>query len=455
MGNLRKAFACRRLEPPFDKRCTIALSSVRTADRAVQQNLSFLQFLLEGYARDFAVRFWDGTCWEPEPGQPTRYTLVLNHPGAVRAMFWPPNGLTLGEAYIYNDFDVEGDLEFLWQIGIHLRARPWTVLRKFQFVTRLLRLPSERRPHVGGLGRAKLTGARHSQERDRQAVSFHYNASNDFYALWLDRRMVYTCAYFGTAEDGIDTAQERKLDHVCRKLRLRPGDRLLDAGCGWGALALHAARNYGADVLGVTLSQAQFDLATLRIREAGLADRCRVELMDYRNVRDDRGFDKIAAIGMLEHVGEAKLTDYFRKAWGLLRPGGVFLSHGIARNPNHQLPTGPTFFDRYVFPDGELTPINKNLAFAEQVGFEVRDVESLREHYLLTLRHWVRRLEENADEARRLTDDVTYRIWRLYMAISAMGFRLGAVNLYQTLLLKPHAQGDSNLPLTRADWYVG
>jgi cyclopropane-fatty-acyl-phospholipid synthase len=434
----------------------VALSSLQTSDRAVQQNLSFLQLLLEDYhPRDFAVRFWDGSCWEPEPGQPTRYTLILNHPGAVRAMFWPPNGLTLGEAYIYDDIDIEGDLEPLWQIGIHLRSRPWTLPKKLQFVARVLSLPSQRRPRIGGRGRAKLQGARHSPERDRQAVSFHYNASNDFYALWLDRRMVYSCGYFATAEDSIDTAQEQKLDHICRKLRLRPGDRLLDIGCGWGALALHAARNYGAEVLGITLSQPQLDLANQRIRAAGLADRCRVQCVDYRHLQDNRGFDKIASIGMLEHVGESNLTTYFRCAYNLLRPGGVFLSHGIARNPNQQLPTGPTFFDAYVFPDGELSPIHKNLGFAEQVGFEVRDVESLRDHYLLTLRSWVRRLEERADEARHLTDDVSYRIWRLYMSISALGFRRGAVNVYQTLLLKPHVEGESKLPLTRSDWYVG
>jgi cyclopropane-fatty-acyl-phospholipid synthase len=433
----------------------MALPSAPVVDHAVQRNLSFLHFLLADlHPRDFTIRLWDGTTWEPEPGQPSRYTLVLNHPGTLRTMFWPPNGLSLGEAYIYDDFDVEGDLESVWQIGIHLRGKPWSLLNKFRYVAKVLFLPSQQRPRVGGRGRAKLSGARHSLERDRQAVSFHYNASNDFYALWLDRQMVYTCAYFATPDDSIDTAQEQKLDHVCRKLRLRPGDRLLDIGCGWGALLLHAARNYGAETLGVTLSQPQVELANQRIRAAGLTDRCRVECVDYRNVKDARGFDKIASLGMLEHVGESNLATYFRHAWNLLKPGGVFLSHGIARNPNHSLPTGPTFFDRHIFPDGELSPINKNLSCAEQAGFEVRDVESLREHYLLTLRHWLRRLDEHADEACRLTDKVTYRTWRLFLAISALGFRLGAVNLYQSLLVKPHASGESTLPLTRADWYA-
>jgi cyclopropane-fatty-acyl-phospholipid synthase len=267
--------------------------------------------------------------------------------------------------------------------------------------------------------------------------------------------MVYTCAYFRTPEDSIDTAQEQKLDLVCRKLRLRPGDRLLDMGCGWGGLAIHAGRNYGAHVLGVTLSEPQVELANQRIRQAGLADRCRVESLDYRHVREPGKFDKIAAICIQEHLGVSQMNTYYGKAWELLKPGGVFLSQGIVKNPTQNVPIGgPTFFDNHVFPDGELTSINHHLGFAERAGFEVRDVESLREHYLLTLRHWGRRLDERADEACRLTDEVSYRTWRLYLAVSALGFRIGVVNLYQTLLVKPYPQGESNLPLTRSDWYV-
>jgi cyclopropane-fatty-acyl-phospholipid synthase len=432
----------------------MSVPQVETRDRAVQDSRAFLEFLLADYhPRDFAVRFWDGSRWEPEPGQPARYTLVLQHPGAVRAMFWPPRPVTLAEAYIYDDFDVEGELESLWLVFKYLKDKHWSLPDRLRFVTRVLRLPSGHRPHVGGPQRARLRGTRHSLERDRQAVGYHYNVSNDFYALWLDSRMVYTCAYFHTPEDSIDAAQEQKLDHVCRKLRLRPGERLLDVGCGWGALTLHAAKNYGAEVLGITLSQPQVELANERIRQAGLANRCRVEYLDYRAVKDARGYDKIAAIGIMEHVGESMFPAYFRQAWDLLKPGGVFLSHGIALNPHQDVPSGPTFLQRYVFPDGELLPISKNLTYAEKAGFEVRDVESLRDHYLLTLRHWVRRLETRADEARRLTDDVTYRIWRLYLSISALGFRLGRINLYQALLLKAPDR-ESGLPLTRADWYA-
>jgi len=431
----------------------MAVSTLPTSDRAVQDSRAFLQWLLADYhPRDFAVRFWDGSRWEPEDGQPTRYTLVLQHPGAVRAMFWPPKGLTLAEAYLFNDFDVEGELEGFWLVAKHLREKKWSLMGKAQFATRILRLPSERRPRVGGPRQAQLAGETHTQERDFEAVTYHYNVSNDFYALFLDRNLVYTCAYFGSPEDSIDTAQERKLDHVCRKLRLKPGDRLLDMGCGWGALSIHAAKNYGVEALGATISQPQVDFANERIRKEGLTGRCRVENLDYRAVQEPRGFDKISAIGILEHVGEAMFPAYFQQAWNLLKPGGVFLSHGIALNANQEVPKGPTFAHRYVFPDGELLPISKNLSYAEKVGFEVRDVESLRDHYLLTCRAWLRRLEEKADEARRATDDVTYRIFRLYLAISALGFRLGRINLYQSLLLKS-PNGESGLPLTREDWY--
>jgi cyclopropane-fatty-acyl-phospholipid synthase len=240
-------------------------------------------------------------------------------------------------------------------------------------------------------------------------------------------------------------------------LRLRPGDRLLDIGCGWGGLVIHAAQHYGAKACGITLSQQQAELAQERIRQAGLAEHCKVEVRDYRDMTransDDKLFDKIVSVGMFEHVGEALLTTYFKQAWSLLRPGGVFLNHGIASNALAGLERGPTFVTKYVFPDGELVPISTTVRAAEMSGFEVRDIESLREHYTLTLRHWVRQLEAHADEARNLADDVTYRIWRLYMAGSAYRFRVGQINIYQVLLVKPD-QGKSGLPLSRSDWYM-
>ena len=265
--------------------------------------------------------------------------------------------------------------------------------------------------------------------------------------------MVYSCAYFATPDDDLDTAQERKLEYICRKLRLRPGERLLDIGCGWGGLVIYAAQRYEVEAYGITLSQPQAELAQQRIQEAGLTEHCRVEVRDYRDINEANSFDKIVSVGMFEHVGEKLLPTYFRQAWHLLRPGGVFLNHGIASDTTLQAQQGTSFVSTYVFPDGELVPVSSTLRAAEVSGFEVRDVESLREHYTLTLRHWLRRLESNADEARRLTSDITYRIWRLYIAGSAYSFQIGRNNIYQALLTKPD-EGESCLPLTRGDWYA-
>jgi cyclopropane-fatty-acyl-phospholipid synthase len=404
------------------------------------------------HPRDFAVRLWDGTTWGAEPGQPARFTLVLNHPGALRKMLLPPMELALGEAYIYGDFDVEGDMEGVYLLGDHYRRRPRDLAERFKHAGWLLSLPRRGR---GASGRraARQRGALHSRERDQQAVSYHYDTSNEFFSLWLDERMVYTCAYFETPQDDLATAQLAKLDYVCRKLRLQPGERLLDIGCGWGGLVIHAAREYGVEAVGVTLSQAQADLARERIRRAGLAGRCRVEVCDYRDVREPGGYDKLVSVGMFEQVGETRLGEYFEHAWDLLRPGGVFLNHGISCSHAYSLQGPSKFILRYVFPDGGLVPISTTLRIAEEAGFEVRDVESLREHYILTLRHWVRRLESCREEAVRLTDEVTYRVWRLYMSASANGFRVGRFNLHQALLLKPEG-AESGLPLRRADWYA-
>ena len=283
-------------------------------------------------------------------------------------------------------------------------------------------------------------------------MTYHYNVSNDFYALWLDQRMVYSCAYFEAADEDLDTGQERKLDYLCRKLRLVPGERLLDIGCGWGGLVIHAAQRYGVQALGITLSQNQAMLANERIARAGLQNCCRVERRDYRDMSDITGFDKIVSVGMFEHVGESRLPLYFGRAWQLLRPGGVFLNHGIALRATDRRHAGPTFIGRYVFPDGELVPVNAALRYAEQASFEVRDVESLREHYALTLRHWARRLELHQDQALQVVDKPTFRIWQLFLHGSAYFFTSGLLNLYQALLLKPD-KGRSGLPLTRKDWY--
>jgi cyclopropane-fatty-acyl-phospholipid synthase len=440
-------------------------SATRTSDQAVQTTLSVLKDLLgqdllrqdlpgSSQQRNFAVRLWDGTTWqlEPESAEPKSFTLVLQHPGALRKMFLPPSELSLGEAYIYNDFDIEGDITAVFPLADQFINGQWGKVEQVRYGKRLLSLPKTSQARSGDAA-AKLRGVRHSRERDRQAVTYHYDRSNDFYALWLDQRMVYSCAYFATPDDDLDTAQERKLEYICRKLHLRPGECLLDIGCGWGGLVIYAAQRYGVEAYGITLSQPQAELAQQRIQEAGLTEHCRVEVRDYRDVNEANSFDKIVSVGMFEHVGEKLLPTYFRQTWQLLRPGGVFLNHGIASETALQVQQRESFVSTYVFPDGELIPISSTLRAAEASGFEVRDVESLREHYALTLRHWLRRLESNADEARRLTSDVTYRTWRLYIAGSAYSFQVGRNNIYQALLAKSE-QGESRLPLTRADWYA-
>ena len=409
----------------------------------------FLGALFKDYpGRSFQVRFWDGTVWGAAK-QP-RFTLVLKHPGALRAMFSSPSELTLGEAYIHDDFDIEGDIEAAFDLADYLLIQKRSLWENFDLNERLAKLPKSDRPRAD-LHLVEPVGKPHSRDRDRQAIRYHYDLPTEFYALWLDSRLVYSCAYFNEAEENLDSAQVHKLDYICRKLRLRPGDRLLNIGCGWGALIMHAASNYGVECVGITLSVPQAEVARERLRTAGLNHRCRVEVSDYRDIDHDLQYDKIVSVGMFEHVGEALLPEYFRRASDLLRPGGVFLNHGIAYSATYRR-RGPSFVDRYVFPDGDLVPVSTSLREAELSGFELRDVESLREHYALTLHYWVQRLEAHREEARRITDDVTYRIWRLYMAGSAHGFRSGRLNVYQSLFAKP-LHGHSSLPLTRADWY--
>ena len=423
------------------------------SDPAAERTKRLLEAVFGNYTGDqVTVRLWDGTQW---PDAATRAaTIVLKHPGALRQMFLPGSELGLAEAYLYDDFDIEGEIEAVFALADHIANGTSSFVQRVQLALDLLRLPAGDGREQGRRGRARLGGRQHSVERDREAVRYHYDVSNDFYALWLDQHMVYSCAYFENASEALDTAQERKLDYLCRKLRLQPGQRLLDLGCGWGGLVMHAAQHYGADATGITLSQPQADLANERIAAAGLSDRCRVWVRDYREIDPTDRYDALVSVGMFEHVGQALLPTYFARAYALLKPGGVFLNHGIANTVADQPVNGPSFSDTYVFPDGELVPISTTARVAEEAGFEVRDVESLREHYALTLRHWVRRLEAKHEQAMAYVDEPTYRVWRLFMSGSAHGFTVGRLNVYQTLLVKPDDDGSSGLPLTRAAWYA-
>ncbi len=421
-----------------------------------QKTLNILDDIFDGYnGPPFQVQLWEGTSWSSDESQDPQFSLKLTHPGALKEMFLPPSELSLAEAYIYGDFDLAGDIFQALEITDHVRNQDWTWWEKLKSAWVLWTLPGAGRP-PSPQHAAQLVGKKHSISRDKQAISYHYDVSNEFYALWLDEYLNYSCAYFSQDDYDIHQAQAQKMEYISRKLRLKPGEKLLDIGCGWGGQIIYAAQHFGVESLGITLSENQVELARKKIQEEGLEDICRVELMDYREIPPDTTFDKIVSVGMVEHVGEEQLAPYFQQVYRLLKPGGLFLNHGIAatyNDPNRK-ETDDSFSDKYVFPDGELVLINTMLHYAEAAGFEVRDVESLREHYSRTLQHWVSRLEERYEKARDFVKETTYRIWRLYMSASARGFEVGRLNIYQSLLAKQNQEGRSSHPMTRADLYM-
>lgn len=410
-------------------------------------SIESISSLLSNYPEhNFQIKLWDGTAWGC--AEKPRFTIVIKDPIALRAILLAPSELTLGESYVFEELDIEGDIEAAIAVGDYLISGD-RIPTTAPLLAKLLAFPAEnRRTENPG---AQLAGSPHSHKRDRQAIRYHYDLPAEFYALWLDQYRLYSCAYFEREGVDLDTAQRHKLDYICHKLRLSQGERLLDLGCGFGGLLIHAAKYYGVEAVGITLSVRQAEVARERIRKFGLNGRCRVELCDYRDLEVDHQFDKVASVGMFEHVGEKNLREYFARVYQLVRPGGAFFNSGISASANY-VRRGPSFIDRYVFPDGDLVPIHTSLAAAEVCGFEVRDVESLREHYALTLREWVRRLEEHAEEAKKIAGRQAYRIWRLYMAASAHSFQVGRTNLYHVLLAKP-LNGNAGMPLTRMDWY--
>ena len=404
-------------------------------------------------AGNVSFRLWDGSRWPDETAR--RATIELRHPDAMRAMFSAGTEKGLAEAFLRDDFDVEGDIETACELADSLAERGeggWFPAAKTLFQ---LRTAAAVRPEIGRAWTlpAPWRARRHSLARDREAIAFHYDFSNDFFCLWLDARMLYSCAYFESRDNDLETAQTAKLHHLCRKLRLQPGQRVLDIGCGWGGFPIFAAQHYRVRVTGITLSRQQASLAATLVQRAGLTETVEIHLKDYREIADSERYDAIVSVGMAEHVGAAQLPGYFKRVFQWLKPGGVFLNHAIGEGVRASGGHGPSFIQEYVFPDSDIPPLPHVVAAAESAGFEIRDVENLREHYLLTLRHWVRRLELAHDTALKFVNEPTYRVWRLYMAGSAHAFKRGRLAVYQTLLLKPDRHGASHLPLTRRDWY--
>jgi cyclopropane-fatty-acyl-phospholipid synthase len=306
--------------------------------------------------------------------------------------------------------------------------------------------------------RAQLKSWLNRKRGNRRNIAHHYDVSNAFYRMWLDSRMVYSCAYFRDDADTLDVAQVQKLDHICRKLRLEAGEKFLDIGCGWGALLFHAAESYGVLATGITLSQNQFDHVTREIAARGLAGRVRVELRDYLELPEDVQYDKVASVGMFEHVGVRRFPHYFGKIFRILKPGGLVMNHGITLNlvDAQSLGSGISdFVEDYVFPGGQLTHVARVIEGMAREGLEPVDAESLREHYAKTLWHWVERLESNADAARAEVGDERYRVWRIYMAGSAHAFDRGWLSLWQILAGKANPDGRLPRPLTREHVYAG
>lgn len=418
---------------------------ISTNGRLLKIGAEIVSTVLADHSDGFAIRLWDGTLAYGAFDAPC--TVIFREPSALRDLILHRNLLRLADSYLTGAIDVEGDLESLFDLKTYLVNLDLSLGTRLHLLYQALHLP--KRTHRGS---TRNWHAKMSHRNNQASIAHHYDVSNDFYNLWLDPEMVYSCAYYSSTVQPLAEAQQDKLDYLCRKLRLEPGQTLLDIGCGWGALALWAARHFGVQVHGITLSREQHRQANEKVRAAGLEDQVRIELLDYRELPEDVQYDRVVSVGMFEHVGVKNFPTYFGTVRRVLKPGGLFLNHGITSDTGWKRSSLTRFMNLYIFPDGELARISEVITAMERAGFETLDVESLRRHYALTLRHWVRALEARRDEAIQYSSEVTYRLWRLYMAGCAYYFDEGSIGLHQ--VLAGHRHQLQAVSLRRDDLYM-
>ena len=435
-------------------------TAAETALPSAMPGIELAKHVLGRLFRDFddsiRICLWDGSEMRMGCDCPA-FSLTFRTANSFRQLVLSRDPLCLAESYIRGFIDVDGDLYHALKLRHHLTSLQLSLIERAALAAKALRIRPDKMVGSDAPKWAKTLaqklGAGSSKRLNHDAISFHYDVSNDFYALWLDEQMVYSCAYYETANQSLEQAQRNKLDHICRKLRLKPGERLLDIGCGWGALICWAAEHYGVRAHGITLSLKQFEHASRLIKQRGLEQTVSVELMDYRDLQGSAQYDKMVSVGMFEHVGLKNLPVYFAIARRMLKPGGLFLNHGITSDEGGWKKSATTeFINRYVFPDGQLETIGAVQCIMEDAGFEIHDVESLRQHYALTLREWVRRIEAKREDALAYVTEPVFRIWRLYMAVSALQFEEGCTGVYQVLISR-RAPFSRPIPLTRNDCY--
>jgi cyclopropane-fatty-acyl-phospholipid synthase len=376
--------------------------------------------------RPFAVEFWDGTRLPSTEGDGP--TFFVRSPMAAAHALRAPGQLGLGRAYVSGAIEVD-DMDAVIEVLDSWQPPSLERADMARLLLGAVRAAGIQRPPKRPDAELVLSGRRHSKERDAKAVRHHYDVSNEFFALFLDKSMTYSCAFFAEGAETLEAAQEEKLDTVARKLALKEGERVLDVGCGWGSFPLRAATKYGASVVGITLSPPQAERARQRAQDAGVGDRVEIRVMDYRDLAGER-FDAIASIGMVEHVGKEQIDVYARTLAGLLEPGGRLLNHGISRL-RHTDPDAAAFSERYVFPDGEPLHLSRVLLALERAGFVARHVSEHGADYAETLHHWAKRLDDNLDEAIELAGPERVRVWRLYLRAARNGFESGFLSIYQ------------------------